>query len=1102
MVDGSIPRTVKNLLAGAGDPHYVLSTLRPRLPVSQYRALLQYLPSANRRAVQSARIVLGKFSGFSKRMSVSALGAPFPKTYGELIRTQKTLSPLAIENELLWTAERIGLFGQQLSEFVTCKLAIEQAILSGDGAQVLNLLESLENDHGKSFFLIETRLAALQIFRGLEAQKRYLQSIRNVWNRGITPFVAYHVSQKLEFATNPLSINEGFVSVLNRLEIEHGLFEYLLYRVLHHLPTTGLWSTLLTWEQNASLIDQYETLLTALQSFSKSPEIIAPTLAVLRGAVDDSRLDRLSVLTGETSLTDGISHTEMRIRQKLDSNHPEEALMILAEDTKLTDFPHIIPLEAICKADLPAAPETQNYAIGSRNYLVDNLVAVIRKDNNKFEESLLELLRFSGAFASFSMSRVIQPEMLRSASDLLVDSADDVVGAFVADSALSPEYLTILPDEARQSLLNNAALHGIVLTPTLGRNAAGASRVHNDNLRSELNQLLDEMNIERALDRIASAYLDNPQILRMLPVRRTVGAISDHLAPSITTFLALAIVYDMYLRFIGNDRPYIRSDAYEDFLARYGCERPSEVVLPVEHEDPKRVIYFFRYICIPEVMHDSDAFRSSKELQDERLKVLALLRAHDPENVAHYDTEIRDITRFQIVQQGLFHVERSKFAINTQPIRKWAEKNLRESYQRTRDLAATGRLDVPNSPMDDDAILKTPADQLTDLNHEALTRFVQEAYTNSFYGLDSYLSMRARHGSFSGHIRAVFEEERIITSRDARTEEYKANELWLQRLSLEPWNAERLDEVLKTFSKRFDQGVKKFADDRLQIKSLEKPRGLFQYAITDLHAVLLATAAQPPNAFDRYVDQCLAVFWENVELSTHRVRTAIEDDLKPELERIVRDLVVSLEKIRPAAIETEDLINAVRRAQTNLHSSLDTLKDWFYVPEVLPDRVYSMDEVIDIGLNQVKKLHPDFNPQVELAVDYSLGIVELPRFSDIFFIIFENIQRHSGVGYRPFVRVEAAHKEGCFSLLVENEMLPWEGIQEKLNELRSFIAAGQFQRVVSSEGGTGLVKLWNMINSGRATFDFRAVGDRFIVELSIPVIELDGGQDESAHPAS
>ena len=282
-------------------------------------------------------------------------------------------------------------------------------------------------------------------------------------------------------------------------------------------------------------------------------------------------------------------------------------------------------------------------------------------------------------------------------------------------SGLSPNYLPILPSNEQQLLIEDAAQQGILLLPSLGRNAVRSARVHNEKLRSELNLLLDEDDIELSIERLTSSYLLNPHILRMLPIRRAVGAISDHLASSIQSVLALAIVYDLYLRFIADDRPYIRSDAYEDFLSSKGCERPSELQLPLQDDDPRRVVYFLRYVCIPEVMHDSDAFRSSKELLEERLRILAILRAHDGKNAAHYDTEIRDITRFQIVQQGLLHVERSKFAINTQPIRKSADKNLKESYQRTRDLAAISQVASYDTQQDEETLLRTPINELTDV---------------------------------------------------------------------------------------------------------------------------------------------------------------------------------------------------------------------------------------------------------------------------------------------------------------------------------------------------------------------------------------------------
>lgn len=686
----SLQRSFKNQLAGARNPHQVLSSLRPKLSPRQYRAVLMYLPSVLRRSTQTARMRGGQFSHLQNSGFNSALTPPFPRTFEDLFRSQNTLQPISLDRELLWTAERLALYSAEISQFVKLKSQIELAVLSGDSFGGLEILDELERSLGKSFFLIETRLALLQNSRGLEAQKKYLQTIRSAWNRGITPFVAYHMSQKLEFATNPLAFPDRFAAILNRNNVRGGLYEYLIYRVLRRLPARDLWSIILTWEQNTSIIDQYETTLHILQGVVGEPEVLRGPLLVLREVITDPRLQRLAVFSQDVEAKFCISDAEMLVREHLDQGRPGEALESLRADADLAFSAHSIPLEAICKADLadPQAPN-DGAPVGSREHIVGNLCKVIRK-NEEYDESILDIVRLIEAFSSFSFSKIIKPELVRAATDLIVDLNEDLISAFVADSMFSPEYLTITPSNTQIIYADPPPSTQLPLSSALGRTAPNASRVRNEQLRADLNQFIDENQIEKALDLIVSTYLTNPRLLRMLPIRRTVAAITDQIATKIQDPLALSIVYDLYLRFIGDDRPYIRNEAYEDFLASKGYERASQFAVPFETEDHARLVYFLRFICIPEVMHDSDAFRSSKELVQERLEILTLLREIDPENAAEYDNEVRDITRSQVVQQGLLHVERSKFAINTQPIRRWAEKNLKESYQRSRDLLVSG----------------------------------------------------------------------------------------------------------------------------------------------------------------------------------------------------------------------------------------------------------------------------------------------------------------------------------------------------------------------------------------------------------------------------
>jgi hypothetical protein len=112
------------------------------------------------------------------------------------------------------------------------KSSFQSSFLAGDSSAAEDALAQIESELGVSFFLLETRLAFLQLAKGLEQQKRYLAQIQAESTRGITPYVAYHLSQKNEFATNPISFPERFASTVNRSSYENGLDMHLLHRVV------------------------------------------------------------------------------------------------------------------------------------------------------------------------------------------------------------------------------------------------------------------------------------------------------------------------------------------------------------------------------------------------------------------------------------------------------------------------------------------------------------------------------------------------------------------------------------------------------------------------------------------------------------------------------------------------------------------------------------------------------------------------------------------------------------------------------------------------------------------------------------------------------
>ncbi len=82
---------------------------------------------------------------------------------------------------------------------------------------------------------------------------------------------------------------------------------------------------------------------------------------------------------------------------------------------------------------------------------------------------------------------------------------------------------------------------------------------------------------------------------------------------------------DIYTRFINDSRISQRRYAYDDFLTAHGLKRPSELRTLIAEVDRNQLVYYLRYICVPEVMEISISFENSQQVEDERLMVARLL---------------------------------------------------------------------------------------------------------------------------------------------------------------------------------------------------------------------------------------------------------------------------------------------------------------------------------------------------------------------------------------------------------------------------------------------------------------------------------------------
>jgi hypothetical protein len=535
----------------------------------------------------------------------------------------------------------------------------------------------------------------------------------------------------------------------------------------------------------------------------------------------------------------------------------------------------------------------------------------------------------------------------------------------------------------------------------------------------------------------------------MLPMTECINALDKELARRVAHRLSTPIILDLFTRFINDSRVSQRRYAYDDFLIVNGMKRPSDLRSRVGDFNRPQLVYYLRYVCVPQVMEISISFENSQQVEDERLLVCTLLIEVDAANANEYEAEIREITKKQVIQGGIRQVEQSKLSIDLEPVRRWAERNLKDNFMRYQSLFSAGIGEpsntdaistsdllgepVPNQKVSDigeslpeigQEIPDVPANEAVSLLLRMVSSLLRECYLDPFHGLDCYISMRIRHGALSGQLRAPLEEEKLITQRESGSGEYFPNKYWIQRLSF--IGAQRLlelDELLRTFSRDYDSMINSFAKDQIQIQSTDKKEGLFAASVHSARLGLPVHEIHSGTTFDSFLDLCFAIFWESVDESLRAVRDYIEDVLKPKLRQMFLALMTNVDTIT-SDIPIPELNNAIRNAQTQAHHALDQVKDWFRQAKPLPPRSFDFKELVEIGLQQVKRIYHDFNPQLTTEIDPMPRFADSSRFSDIFFIVFANIWRHSQIVSSPKVHVSAKLTGVLLKIDIENQVAP------------------------------------------------------------------------------
>jgi hypothetical protein len=1079
----------------------------------------------------------------------SALLADFKsfKTTSEIAPEVLDAHSLPLNKEILWTITRLMQHTAELCEFQEQSRSLEALIWKHpEWQEVEARLDQIEEEFGKSIWILEARITLAQDFVGLEHQKKIAARERQLKHRGLLTFISHYVSTRSEPSTLANRFIADFETVLNK-EASGPLHDFLRYRILGRVerPATGL-PNILRVAQGLAEVDLYEALVFVCEQLVSTnceaiiAEALITGLAKLKD-IKDPRISKILLLLGEPQ-PDRFVHRDLRAADAAlvasDYAVTKCALEVLRRD------PQEYKAALLAAAHIRGARVREHHA-GHR----PNWDTVIRQTANVLcysdtYDSDIDALR------KFLNNHSFLPHVRACAHTLLADmqcTAGTEAGmrriAAVNNPYLDPDELPLVPlsaraeyaDELRMAYGDSPSLElqleclrlqapesrcrpfsADLIVETVDGLTQTTSAAKKQVLRPErwrevfegLTNLHAEMyqnDIRAVIRSMADLYLKTRVPLSVIPAVAAVGHLKWKQLKASGADLALPISLHLYWRATNTESAatHVRF-SYDAFLDSRAVASATQLAKDSEL-DRDQLLYFLRNVCVPSVMDMNRHIGSSRAAELERRAICSVLCEIDPEQRGTYEGEIVSMVNADALNEGIRLVDSSRIHVDTNALKAWARREWGANFERYRVLSESGI----GKSKDLDALLK----EVTRLTHtsvillqapdseadqvlvELMIALREKFLTDPQHGLDSYLSRRVRHHSMGGYLRGPLEEVNLITFK-LGSKRYAENSYWADKVqNLTPRERERLIRHFEQFAEEVDRTITYLKKDVFRVRSAEHTRGIFDIPIGSRLLYLARSISRADPTLNTFCDFCFLMFWSSLDPSLQLAQKQLRVDTKNTLSGAFHRLRAALKKTLVDAKRYAELSAAISTASERVLRETDRIADWFVRREVhATPSTYSLSKAFEIAMKSALESHRPFDPKVSLAIngDCQVRTTDLIAVAEIVLTTIGNAKQYSeGVGAPSLnINVDFNPKEQLLNLRIENRV-GWkhsrENSAERLDAIRSQIDDGTYIERVRVEGESGLMKIASTISQfARGNFDFGFMDDRlFFTEVTM-----------------
>lgn len=983
---------------------------------------------------------------------------------------------LELRREIEWCVALLERHAEKLITFLQLSLELQRHLLASEEDAAVLLIDDVQKHFGWSAWTVQAKIALLQATDGQDAQKKYVADILTE-NTGLLRAIAHLASQRNEAPVGISGFKLRAADTISAWDIPDAWTTFLKYTLLGDIPQTdGGIADVLTTASSGTCIDLATTLIDIVAAHrerlaSLNPRAIAQLDRLL------SRLAPVDERILATSLTSARATPDLSGA----SNSPFNKA--------------IVCLSSILNRSADAAERQEELEKISLNFA--------------FSPFFRFAGRLSGSLASSAPLRV--SDLQKEAAFRFGEAAPSLWGTQNPAYHRSEDLLAHLEVNwqcsAPEELFSICAALDEGDSFDIASSAKARFAIH-----------LSQGDWQSAIGVAISCIAEFPGSRYEFPFSdaiegRTWNDLRGCHDPVIT---ALAASYAVKEIPPGRDAQKLHRHLQQLALivlrssnVPHFSELFQEPMTPVQQQ-------FLADVCVESVIEVNINLDSSKALATERMKICQRLVQSDSGNSTRYLEEIRQLTYATELEEGIRNFDSSRLFVNEAGLQEWGARSLAEDYARYRLLqsaalpelgdiqaAAVSALRDRESPFPQ-ALFEQPKTEADRLLLDLTQRVLREFLYGSTSGLNSYLSLRIRHGSLAGHLRGPLEEAGAIALRDSASGIYQPISTWQSvGIDLTIEGISNINSAFDEFSKRFDNRISHFVDELLQIRSEAKPFGVFDISISTFLLNWLKAQTAGIVEPQEFVQTCVSNFKASLSPAMERVRKHIAQ-IKDE---VGRDADRLLESIQGESMDGQlsPLLDAINRGRTNFNFAADRVSDWFSTLDRADHgRRYSLEQIIRIGLTLTTNTRPSFSPElrVELGNDIPLLTPHSGAFliADAMFIAFDNACLHSRLdGKLPIdVRANLIDKK-LLVFEVENDVAEdaeTSTVAAKLEKIRGQLESGEYRNMVSAEGGTGLFKLKRLTERSGAvdelTFGFKE--GRFKVRFAIPVrsIELPG----------